>query len=202
MRHYHLERKRAAVDVYRSVKRFRTEVGTRRLGAYSLASVAAGGASERQIRDWLKSDLSEDAQQQHEENRGRPRVLSEDQEMLLVGFASSTRSSLHPVQLKDLKRFSESYLGATLSLSTLSRVMSEHGLTSQKGLTRNSRMVSPEVVQDALAAIEEIRSYDFPPHRIITMDETGLWSNVSAPKTYHFKNWSGNPPSMNFTTLL
>jgi len=51
-------------------------------------------------------------------------------------------------------------------------------------------MVSLEVVEDAPAAIEEVRSYGFPPHRIIAMDETGLWSNVTSPKTYHFKNWS------------
>lgn len=50
-------------------------------------------------------------------------------------------------------------------------------------------MTSEEVVDDAISAIEEIRSYDFPPHRIIAMDETGLWSNVAKPKTYHFKNW-------------
>lgn len=50
-------------------------------------------------------------------------------------------------------------------------------------------MTSEEVVNDALDCIEEIRSYNFPPHRIICMDETGLWSNVTKPKTYHFKNW-------------
>jgi hypothetical protein len=189
MSHYPIERKRAAADVFWSVKRLRTEHGAKWLNPTSLASVAAGGASQRQIYEWLKSDLSDEAQQQHEENRGRPRVLSEDQEYLLVGFAVSTRTSLRPLALADLNRFCASYLGTSPSLSTLSRIMSEHGFTSQKALSRNSRMVSQEVVEDALAAIEEIRSYDFPPHRIICMDETGLWSNVSAPKTYHFKNW-------------
>jgi hypothetical protein len=166
--------------------RLRTEHGAKWLDPTSLASVAAGGASRRQLYEWLKSDLSGEAQQQQEETRGRPRALSEDQESLLVGFAISTRTSLQALALTDLERFCTSYLSTTPSLSTLSRIMSEHGFTSQK-LSRNSRMVSPEVVEDALAAIEEIRSFNFPPHRIIAMDETGLWSNVTAPRTYHFK---------------
>lgn len=201
MTHYSPDRKRAAVDVFRSVKRLCTERGAKWLDPASLASVAAGGASKTQIYAWLQTNLSEDTQQQQEENRGRPRVLSEDQQMLLVGFASCTRSSLHPVQLTDLKRFSDSYLSSSLSLSTLSRIMSEHGFTSQKAQARNSRMVSPDVVEDALAAIEEIRSYNFPTYRVICMDETGLWSNVSAPKTYHFKNWSVTSLSMYFTRM-
>jgi hypothetical protein len=54
------------------------------------------------------------------------------------------------------------------------------------------------VVEDALSAIEEIRSFGFPPHRIIAMDETGLWSNITAPKTYHFKNWYDIALAMEF----
>jgi len=44
-------------------------------------------------------------------------------------------------------------------------------------------------VEDAISFILKIRDYGFPPHRIITMDETGLWSNVVSPRTYHFKSW-------------
>ena len=50
-------------------------------------------------------------------------------------------------------------------------------------------MVGEEVVQAAIEAIEEIRSHDFPPHRILCMDETGVWSNAVDPRTYHFVNW-------------
>jgi hypothetical protein len=187
------------VEVFRAVKRLRTEHGAKRLTPNLLASVAAGGASRQQINEWLKSDLSEEAEQQHEETRGRPRVLSEDQVSLLVGFAVSTRTSLQSLALTDLERFCTSYLSTSPSKPTLSRIMSEHGFTSQKALSRNSRMVSPEVVEDALSAIEEIRSFRFPPHRIIAMDETGLWSNVTAPKTYHFKNWSEIELSMDLS---
>jgi len=178
------------VEIFRSVKRLRTEHGARWLEPISLSSIAAGGASRRQIYSWLKSDLSEEAGDAVEETRGRPRALGEDQENLLVGFAVSSRSSLQLVSLAILKQFCHSYFNMTLSLPTLSRIMSNHDLSSQRTMSRNSRMVSEEVVEDALSAIEEIRSYNYPPHRILCMDETGLWSNVSAPKTYHFKNWS------------
>jgi hypothetical protein len=196
MSRYSVERKRAAVEVFRAAKKLRTENGAKWLDPSSLASVAAGGASQARIYEWLKSDLSGEAQQPQEDGPGRPPVLSEDQVSLLVGFAISTRTSLQALALTDLARFCTSYLNTSPSLSTLSRIMTEHGFTSQKALSRNSRMVSPEVVEDALSAIEEIRSFGFPPHRIIAMDETGLWSNITSPRTYHFKNWFETSDSM------
>lgn len=186
MSHFHIERKRAATEVFRSVKRLRTEHGAKWLSPLSLASVAAGGASKTRIYEWLRTDLTDDT---HEEGRGALPVLSEDLESLLVGFAVSRRTSLEPLSLALLKQFCQSYLNLSPSLSTLSRIMTKYGFSSQKVMARNSRMVSQEVVEDALAFIEEIRTYAFPPHRIICMDETGLWSNITAPKTYHFKNW-------------
>jgi len=186
MSYYHIERKRAAVEVFRRVKRLRTEHDEKWLSPLALASVAAGGASKTRIYEWLNSDLTNDAK---EETRGAPPVLAEDEEMLLVGFAVSMRSSLQPLSLATLKQFCQSYLNFSPSLSTLSRIMSKNGFSSQKAMSRNSRMVSQEVVEDAVDFIEEIRSYAFPPRRVIAMDETGLWSNVTAPRTYHFKNW-------------
>jgi len=186
---YNIHRKRAAVDVFRAAKRFRKEEVRNSIDPMFIASVAAGGASRSQIFEWLKKDLSDEAHENREETRGRPSVLGEDQESLLVGFAVYQRSSLNPVSLQTLRQFCKSYLSVTLSNSTLSRIMTEQCFSSQKALTRNSRMTSEEVVEEALEAIEEIRSYKFPPHRIICMDETGLWSNVTKPKTYHFKNW-------------
>ena len=110
--------------------------------------------------------------------------------MLLVGFAVSRRSALEPVSLELLLQFCDNYLNMKPSLATLSRIMAQHGFSCQKALSRNSRMASAEVVDDAIDALEEIRSFHYPPHRILSMDETGLWSNVAAPKTYHFRNWS------------
>jgi hypothetical protein len=189
MKHYHIERKRAAVAVFRQAKELRAQHGVKWLSPLSLASVAAGGASRRRISIWLDIDLSADTEREKEEHRGRPRAFSEEQEHLLVGFASSRRFSSKPVSLEHLRRFCTSYLKVKPALSTLHYIMAEYGFTSQTSLSRSSRMVTTQVVEDALSSIEEIRSYGFPPHRIICMDETGLWSNVSKPKTYHFRNW-------------
>jgi len=189
MSHYHIERKRAAVEAFRHAKRLRTEHGAKWLNPASFASVVAGGASTTQVYQWMNTDLSTDVQEQKEERRGSARMLSEEQEALLVGFAIWSRSSLKPVSLKTLRQFCVSHLNVTPSLSTLSRIISSHGFSSQKTLSRNSRMVSPQVVEDALDAIKEIRSYEMRPDRVLFMDETGLWSNVVAGKTYHFRTW-------------
>ena len=60
-------------------------------------------------------------------------------------------------------------------------------------------MVSPQVVEDALDFIAEIREYELPDHRLLFMDETGLWSNVAKPRTYHYKNWSDTSNSSRFS---
>jgi hypothetical protein len=189
MTHYHLERKRAAVDVYREVKRLKKESDGILHSAYEFASVAAGGASETQIRLWLKSDLSDDAILQKEDRRGAARALTNDEENLLLGFAICERTSLQSLTLAMLQKFCLSYIQKNVSLATLSRIMRESGFSSQRVISRSSRLVSPETVKEALSFIEEIRSYALPPSRLIFMDETGLWSNVVKPKSYHFVNW-------------
>lgn len=177
------------MDVFRHVKQLRTKHHANWLKPESLASVAAGDASKTQIYQWLNADLYADSADERDEHRGRPRALTEDREALLVGFAVSVRSSLKPVSLEILRQFCISYLDVTPSYPTLSRIMSEYGFSSQKTMSRNSRMVTESVVDDALSAIEEIRSFKFPPHRCLFMDETGLWSNVVSPLTYHFRDW-------------
>jgi len=194
MSHFHIERKRAAAAVYRHVKRLKTEHGAKWLSPVELAQSAAGGGSRAQIFRWLKSDLSDDAVEQHEEGRGASPVLSEDETSLLVGFACYLRSTQKPVDSKILSQFCTSHLSKTPSQPTISRIMQRFGFSSQKTMTRNSRMVSEEVVEDALDAILELRSYEFSPDQLLFMDETGLWSNVSQPQTYHFANWYMTPP--------
>jgi len=154
------------------------------------ASAAAGGASQPQIYNWLSQDLTPATVAERPETRGAARKLSDDQESLLVGFVISTRSSLEPVSLKTLKQFCRNHLSVTPSLPTLSRTMTKFGFSSQKAMSRASRMVSTEVVDAALSTIEEIRSYGFDPAQLLFMDETGLWSNVRQPRTYHYRNWS------------
>jgi len=157
--------------------------------AVKLASVASGGASNREVLRWMKKDLSPATVSQKPENRGAARLLTEDQESLVVGFALSSRTSLQPVTLETLSQFCASHLSVTPSHPTLSRNMSEHGFSSQKAMDRSSRMVTEEVVDAAISSIQEIRSYGFPSDQLLFMDETGLWSNVRQPRTYHYRNW-------------
>lgn len=192
MSHYHVERKRAACDVYRFVMSLRTQKGLSANDVVKIASAAAGGASQRQIYEWLRQDLSPTTVAEKPDNRGATRLLNDDQESLLVGFAISNRSFLEPVTLQTLQQFCRSHLSVTPSLSTLSRTMNEYGFSSQKSMSRSSRMVSEEVVDAAISTIEEIRSYDFAPDQLLFMDETGLWSNVRQPRTYHYQNWCEN----------
>jgi hypothetical protein len=67
--------------------------------------------------------------------------------------------------------------------------MNEFGFSSQKAMSRSSRMVTEEVVDAAISSLEEIRSYGFGSDQLLFMDETGLWSNVREPRTYHYRNW-------------
>ena len=202
MSHFHIERKRAAVAAYRHAKRLKTEHGAKWLNPVEHAQVAAGGGSRAQIFNWLKSDLSEAAIEQHEERRGASPILSEDETSLLVGFACFLRSLQKPVDLTTLSQFCTSHLSKTPSQPTISRIMQRFGFSSQKTMTRNSRMVSEDVVKDALDAILELRSYEFSPEQLLFMDETGLWSNVTQPKTYHFVNWYMTPPFFDLTDFF
>lgn len=192
---YHIERKKAAVAVFKAARTARVQMPRKHLRPIELASIAAGGASRDQIYEWVKIDRSEEGFVDRIEKREDRRSLSENQEKLLLGFATSMRASLEPVKLLQLSNFCESFLNKKVSNSSISRSMNGKGFSSQKVMSRNSRMVSEEVVDEALAVIAQIRSYNYPPSRIISMDETGLWSNVTEPQTYHFKNWRGFIPS-------
>ena len=192
MSHYTMGRKRAACDLYRFLVDPTTQPHMKSKDATKLATVASGGASRAEVFRWLKLDLSIAAVSQKEERRGAPALLSDDQEAFLVGFALAIRSILEPVTLTTLQQFCKSHLSLTPSLPTLSRTMTCHGFSSQKAMTRSSRLVTESVVDDALSCIEEIRSYEFPPDQVLFMDETGLWSNVRQRSTYHFRNWYEN----------
>jgi len=202
MSHFHIERKRAAVAVYRHAKRLKTEHGAKWLNPVALAQSAAGGGSRTQIYEWQRSDLFDASIEQHEERRGASPELSEDETSLLVGFACFLRSSQKPVDSKILSQFCTSHLSKTPSQPTISRIMQQFGFSSQKTMTRNSRMVSENVVEDALDAILEQRSHGFSADQLLFMDETGLWSNVAQPKTYHFSNWYLTPQSLHLTRFF
>jgi len=193
-KHYNIYQKRAAVNVYNEAMRWRKEHPEEPMEPIHIASVAAGGASSASVYSWMNLDLSMEALEAKEERRGGVHKLSRDQERLLVGFASDRRHSHQVVSLEILQEFCDCYFSLKVSSSILSRAMHSYGFSSLKAMSRNSRMTTREVVEDALSSVEEIRSHDFTPDRIIFMDETGLWSNVTAPRTYHFKNWCAIKP--------
>jgi hypothetical protein len=113
----------------------------------------------------------------------------------MVGYAIHPRLHLKPVCRDDIIKFAKRYMNVTPRPQYISALLNKHGLTLQVTQARNGRMTSKEVVLDAIETVLEIRGYGFPPHRIIIMDETGLWSNVTKPRTYHFRNWFGNSNS-------
>jgi transposase len=186
---YEIGRIKAALAVFNAARTAEIEKPPKTLRPTEWASIAAGGASRDIIYKWQKKDWSQEELVDRIEKREGRRVLSEDQEKLLLGFATSMRASLEPVTLSQLSDFCASYFNKKISKSTFSRCLKGNSFSYQRVMPRNSRMISEEVVDEAIEVIEEIRSYNYPPSRIISMDETGLWSNVTAPKTYHFKNW-------------
>jgi transposase len=162
-KHFHIERKRAVTEVYRGLKRLREEEGEIVHSPIRIAAIAAEGASRQQIYNWLKEDLTDEGLANKISRKGAKPAPTDDQELLLLGFTISCRLSLDPVTLSSLSDFCKSYLNVEVSESTLSRIMTRHGFSNQKVLGRNSRMVNEQVVDDAIAAIADIRSYSFPP---------------------------------------
>lgn len=134
---------------------------------------------------WKREQLSPEDRNARLSRRGRPRILSEEQEKLLIGYACDRRRSLLPVSQAHLIDFAKAHFSVTLRKNTLSRITQRAGFSSQKALKRESRMTTQKVVDDSIAFLEEVRSYNYSLDRIIIMDETGLWSNVVAPRTLH-----------------
>ena len=48
-------------------------------------------------------------------------------------------------------------------------------------------MTTPKVVADSIEFLNTLREYGYSRDRIISMDETGLWSNVVQGRTYHYR---------------
>ena len=137
---------------------------------------------------WKREQLSPSEHQAHRSSQGRHRKLSELQEDLLIGYACDRRRALLAVTQADLIDFAKTHLNVTLSHATITEITQRAGFSSQKAMKRESRMTTQKVVDDSIAFLEEVRSYKYSLDRIIIMDETGLWSNVVAPRTLHFVN--------------
>jgi transposase len=137
---------------------------------------------------WNREQLSLREYKARHSSWGRHRKLSEQQEKLLVGYACDRRRSLLPVTQADLIDFAKTHFNVTLSKPNITAITKRAGFSSQKAMNRESRMTTQKVADDSIAFLEEVRSYQYSLDRILIMDETGLWSNVVAPRTLHFIN--------------
>jgi hypothetical protein len=154
--------------------------------------------SESGYYSWKSNPITKTQHESNLSRRGRRQTLSHDQEILVFGFVCHCRR-LHLVfKQQTLIDFASTHLDTKLTRTWVTHHMKENGFSSQRVLTRDSRLTTAKVVEDALNFIKELRGYHYDPDCIISMDETGLWSNVSQPRTYHFRGGYASPPSFHF----
>lgn len=171
----------------------------RRLSAdtLTLARAASGGASDDAIRKWLNSNIDEDpeiAEKEEKERlslRGAKLKLESDFQALLVGHAIHRRLSFRAVNAQDLIDFARGTFGIDIAQQRISEILIAYGFSSQLSMGRNSRMTDEKVAEDCVAFILELRVLRKTFKKLMVMDETGLWSNVVARLTYHFRNLYG-----------
>ena len=154
-----------------------------------LVALAAGThhpPSSATIYRWERESLTGEEYRERLGRRGKRKLLTPEQTHLVLGYLCHRRSLLLVVSQRDLIDFISTHFNKTVSPPFITKLMQDHNVSSQRSMNRDSRMTTPKVVDDAIAFIEEVRSYNYPPERIIIMDETCLWSNVVKPRTYHF----------------
>jgi hypothetical protein len=183
------DEKRSGTRVFRALQGPAHSVNAPHPPPYVLASIAAHGASRRTLYRWRGQNLSEDKIKERLSHRGRLRKFSDEENMLMVGYVIDRRMNFLSVSRDHVIAFTKDYLGVMPRPQYISELLSKHDLTYQTSKARNSRLTSEDVVKDAIDVILKIRDYAFTPDCIIVFDETGLWSNVVQPHTYHFKNW-------------
>jgi hypothetical protein len=153
-----------------------------------LASVVAGGATHKTINRWIKSDISPEAEKERLSQRGRKAEIPDDVRALSAGFAINRRLDLKAVARQDIIDFARGIFDLDISPQRVSEIMSDYGLSYQISLSRNSRMTSTETAESAYDFVMDVRGMKLEPEDIGVMDETGLWSNVTRKRTYHFIN--------------
>jgi hypothetical protein len=159
----------------------------------SLARLASGGADNKTIRNWLTTDISEDAENKRLSERGRKRKWSKRFLGLLAGYAIARRLDLKAVSAQDLIEWALGYFNYIISQQRISEIMWEYGFSSQLALARNSRMTDEQVADDCVDFILDVRQLLKIWKRMWFMDETGLWSNNIQRQTYHFRNQYETP---------
>jgi hypothetical protein len=153
-----------------------------------IASGAQNPPRRETVYRWEREGLTKEEYNQRLSKRGRHSKLSPEQVLLLIGYLCHRRQLLLATTQQHLIDFASSHLHTKLLKSSITAMMKKHRISSQRSMARESRLTTEKVVDDAIEFLKLVRSYHYPPHRIIVMDETGLWSNVVQPKTYHFVN--------------
>lgn len=152
----------------------------------SQARTVSGGATPQSIRNWLKTDISKEEEDERLHHRGRKSIHSPEFLKLAVGHAVERRLGLAPVSSQDIIDWARGFLNKILRQQFVSELLTSHGLSSQRTLARNSRMVDLNVADQSVEFVLEQRRWrkEFPG--LMVMDETGLWSNTIPNQTYHF----------------
>lgn len=140
------------------------------------------------INRWKNKDMSLSSQKERLKRCGRQSKWSEDQKKVVIGYAVDLRLESKAVSLETITNFTNYHLTPNMSETSILRLLKSYNFTSQKAMVRNSRLVSEEVVDDAIKFLLKVRDMNLEPDQLVFMDETGLWSNHTPSRTYNPKS--------------
>lgn len=188
MSSYSLDIRIAAVRLFNFLRVKKEEGCWEKLTPMEIIQQLAPGVTRSTIYRWVNEDKDSDDIKASLSRRGRHPILTKDQRELAIGYVIHRRSHLLHVSAKDVKLFIQNYLNTNARNQYIYNLLNEYGITHQRVQARSGRMITPEVVDDAIKFITELREKRYPSHCIIFMDETGIWSNTVPHKTYNVKN--------------
>jgi len=141
--------------------------------------------SARTLRRRRSMDMSPEVVRERLSRRGRRVVWTFSRVKLTVDWVVRRRLSYKPVSGEHIAQFTSTLFGRKMSKSKASTIMKQAGFSSQKSTVRNARQVSEAVKTDAVNTLRAIHAMNLQPSQILVMDETGVWSNTVAPRTYN-----------------
>ena len=104
----------------------------------TLLETAGYNIPRRTLNDWLHAVECPDAPTTNPQKRGPKPLLDENLSDIVVGHCLDKISSHGPVHLETVVRFAKEQLGVSLSSSTASRFLEEHGFS--KRVAKHSRI--------------------------------------------------------------
>lgn len=194
------------MSAYRDQQRWNRENPSLRRPVTSIALRVGRVTSPRTIHRWAKEGTTQATLRKNLSRRGRRPLLNELQKCLIMGHAVHRRSEQKPVNRAHLVDFCRDYLNIKIAPQRISDLLKEAGWSRQKSMSRASRLTTGKVVSDAMKLVKELREQEYPPECLYVMDETGLWSTTTEPRTYNPRGrfpsapfcFFASPPSLNF----